>query len=254
MLRDLMRSARNPKPRLFFLGQAGFAVQNGAGKWLLIDPYLSDWVRKLEGNDGFKRLIPAPIRPEDLPADVIVATHLHADHYDADAMPALFKADSVLLAAQDCRDLVKRNGLDETRVRFVSPGDRAEAAGFRLHFISCDHGTGAPQAVGLLAECDGKRLLFVGDTCFRPDLVPEYLSDGPVDFMAAPINGAFGNLDWKECAALAALVKPRLLVPCHFGMFASHGGRADLFYECMTKEYPEQDFLFLCTGEEVLIP
>ena len=69
MLRDLISSAQSPKPRLFFLGQAGFAVQNSGGRWLLIDPYLSDCVRTLEGHDGFKRLIPAPIRPEELPAD-----------------------------------------------------------------------------------------------------------------------------------------------------------------------------------------
>ena len=69
-------------------------------------------------------------------------------------MPALFKADSVLLAAQDCRDLVKRNGLDETRVRFVSPGDRAEAAGFRLGEVTRDlHGAGP---VGIMNDYEKK--------------------------------------------------------------------------------------------------
>ena len=68
--------------------------------------------------------------------------------------------------------------------------------------------------------------------------------------MAAPINGAYGNLDYQDCAGLAAMVKPNLLIPCHFGMFAAHGGRVDLFYELMTKEYPEQKFLLMYPGEE----
>ena len=62
--------------------------------------------------------------------------------------------------------------------------------------------------------------------------------------------GQPGLKQYKDCAALADLLKPRLLIPCHFGMFASHGGRADLFYDLMTKEYPEQAFLFMYPGEE----
>lgn len=250
MLRDVLSSAQNPKPRLFFLGQAGFAMQNSRGRWLLVDPYLSDCVRTLEGHEGYKRLAAAPVTPAEMPADVIIATHHHKDHYDKDAMPALMKAQTVLLAARDCRELAAENGLEAGRVRYVSPGDRAEIAGFSLHFVSCDHGTGAPLAVGVLVEFDGFRLLFAGDTCLRPDYQEEYLSDGPLDLLAAPINGAYGNLDYKDCAALADLLKPRLLIPCHFGMFASHGGRADLFYDLMTKEYPEQAFLFMYPGEE----
>ena len=250
MLRDVLSSAQKPKSRLFFLGQAGFAIQNARGKWLLIDPYLSDCVRSLEGHEGYKRLVAPPVTPEELQADVIVATHHHQDHYDKDAMPALMGPETLLFAAKDCRDLVEENRLDPARVSFVAPGDRARAAGFDLHFIVCDHGTGAPQAVGLLLAFDGYRLLFVGDSCLREDFREAYLSDGPLDLMAAPINGAYGNLDYKDCAKLAALLKPRLLLPCHFGMFASHGGRADLFFELMCRDYPDQAFLFMYPGEE----
>ena len=250
MLRDELRAPIFSKPRLFFLGQAGFALQNSEGKWLLIDPYLSDCVREAEGHEGFKRLVAAPVLPSELSADVIVATHHHLDHYDKDSMPALMKSRTLLFAADDCTGLVEENGLDESRVFFVEPGDEASAAGFSLRFIRCDHGQGAPQAVGVIVSYDGWRLLFVGDTCLRPDYVDQYLSGGPVDVLVAPINGAYGNLDYQDCAALADMVKPRLLIPCHFGMFASHGGRPDLFYEWMTKQYPEQKFLLMYPGEE----
>ena len=99
MLKNALRSAADGKPRLFFLGQAGFAVKSGDGKLLVIDPYLTHCVRPLEGNDGFKRLIPAPIAPEELEADVIVATHPHYDHFDVDAMPALMEKGKAAEAA-----------------------------------------------------------------------------------------------------------------------------------------------------------
>ena len=250
MLRDVLSSAPNPKSRLFFLGQAGFAIQNSRGKWLLIDPYFSDCVRTLEGHEGYKRLAAPPADPSAMPADVIIATHHHQDHYDKDAMPALMKKETLLFAPRDCEELVAENGLDAGRVRYIAPGQRVESAGFSLHFVSCDHGKGAPLAVGVLVETEGRRLLFTGDTCLRRDFREEYLSEGPLDLVAAPINGAYGNLDYRDCAVLTDLLKPRLLIPCHFGMFASHGGRADLFYELMTKEYPEQAFLFMYPGEE----
>ncbi|MBQ4424746.1 MAG: MBL fold metallo-hydrolase [Lachnospiraceae bacterium] len=253
MQKNAVRSAVKDEPRLLFLGQAGFAILSGEKKRLVIDPYLSDCVRTLEGHDGFKRLISAPCRPEDLQADVIIATHPHLDHFDADAMPALMKDGAFLYASVDCEKLVKEEKLDEARVAYVRPGDRFERAGFGIRFINCDHGEGAPDAVGVLIETDGRRLLFVGDTCLRPDRVPEYLSDGPIDLMAACINGKFGNMDYADCAKLAAVLRPKLTVPCHFGMFASHGGRPDLFYETMVKEYPDLPFLFMRTGEEITL-
>ena len=253
MLRDAIRSATGAKPRLFFLGQAGFAIQNGRGKWLLIDPCLSDSVRRFEGNDGFKRLSAPPVTPEEMPCDVLVATHPHADHFDVDTVPALMAEGACLFASEDCERLVREGGIDPARVRYVRPGDREEAEGFRLHFIRCDHGEAAPDAVGLLIETDGVRLLFVGDTCLRPDYSEDYLSDGPVDVMAACINGRYGNMDYADCARLTHLLAPALTVPCHFGLFASHGGRPDLYYKTMTEDYPEHPFLFMAPGEEYLL-
>ncbi|MBP3728948.1 MAG: MBL fold metallo-hydrolase [Lachnospiraceae bacterium] len=250
MLREALRAPLEWKPRLFFLGQAGFALQNSRGKWLLVDPYLSDCVRKLEGHEGYKRLFFPPVGPGEMPADVIVATHHHYDHYDKDSMPFLMRPGTRLFAPRDCEELVRQNGLNPQQVGYVAPGCREEAAGFSLHFISCDHGEGAPLAVGLIVSFDGFRLLFVGDSCFRQDYLTEYLSEGTPDVMAAPINGAYGNLDWQECARLGALVRPKLLIPCHFGLFASHGGRPDLFYEEMTRHFPEQPFLMMAPGEE----
>ena len=253
MLRDAIRSATVTKPRLFCLGQAGFAIQNGRGKWLLIDPYFSDCVRRIEGNDGFKRLIPSPVTAEEMPCDVLVATHPHVDHFDVDAVPVLMEGGGRLYASVCCDSLVRDGGIDPARVCYVRPGDRAEADGFCLHFINCDHGEGAPDAVGVLVETDGVRLLFVGDTCLRPDRVKEYLSDGPLDLMAACINGKYGNMDYADCARLTHLLSPALTVPCHFGMFASHGGRPDLYYKTMTEDYPGHPFLFMAPGEEHLL-
>ena len=67
--------------------------------------------------------------------------------------------------------------------------------------------------------------------------------------MIAPINGAYGNLNELDCAVLSGLVRPRLTIPCHFGMFASHGGSPALFMDYMNKIYPGNKYLLMTQGE-----
>ncbi len=250
---DFLKKLENAAPgktHVFSAGQAGYIVKNAAGKILALDLCLSEAVEKLEGHVGFKRLLPSLFLPEELKADVLVATHPHYDHYDPEAMPGLMQHGARLFASADCAKLVKLNALDPDRVCYIRPGDRREEAGFGLHFISCDHGTGAPDAVGLILTVDGRRIVFAGDTCLREDRKEEYLADGPVDMLIAPINGAYGNLDAADCAKLSELLKAGLTVPSHYGMFASHGGDLKEYYRLMTEVYPQNSFLLMGLGEQ----
>ena len=66
--------------------------------------------------------------------------------------------------------------------------------------------------------------------------------------MIAPVNGAFGNLNETECAALAEALKPAVTVPCHYGMFASHGGNPGIFYDIMREK--NLPVLLMAQGEQ----
>ena len=54
------------KTHLFSVGQAGFIIKSKSGQLLAIDLYLSDCVERVEGNVGFKRLLPKILNPDDL--------------------------------------------------------------------------------------------------------------------------------------------------------------------------------------------
>lgn len=219
---------------LFFLGQAGFAIKSRQGTLLGVDMYLTECVERLEGHIGFKRLLPAMLAPDEVTFDYVVATHPHYDHFDADAMTGLMaNGKTRLFASVDCANEVDRLGIDGNRVRYVRPGDRAEAADIALTFVDCDHGAGAPDAVGVLIDVDGKRLYVAGDTCLRKDYAEQIGAMGCIDVLIAPINGAYGNLNEQEAATLSGWLKPMLTVPCHYGMFASHGGDAGKFRDAM---------------------
>ncbi len=248
-------SAQPGRTHLFSVGQAGFVLKSSSGQTLAWDLYLSECGERLEGNVGFKRLLPKLLLPEEISFDLVLASHFHFDHFDRDSMPALLASGRTkLLAAADCADLVRELRLDYYDVTYVRPGDAIRTGDFSIRYVNCDHGTLAPLAVGAVITVDGRRVFFAGDTCLRLDRTEEILSDGEIDVMIAPINGAYGNLNEQDCARLSKAVQPYLTIPCHYGMFASHGGDPGVFRRYMQEECPENAYLLMQMGEQYILP
>ena len=242
------------KTYMFSLGQAGYIIKSKTGQLLGVDMYLSECVERIEGNVGFKRLLPKILDPFELVFDVIIATHAHFDHFDMDAIPQLMSnRHTKLLTSITCEREIKRLSMTNDNVAYVKPGDSHTIGDFNIEFVNCDHRTGAPDAVGVVITVDEKKIYVAGDTCLRLDRVDEYAVKGPFDVMIAPINGAYGNLNERECAVLSDALKPKLTIPSHYGMFASHGGNPGLFYKIMTEDYPNCKFAFMSMGEKITL-
>lgn len=239
---------------LFSLGQAGYLIKSQSGQLMGVDLCLSECVERIEGHIGFKRLLPKILSPVELELDVLIATHPHVDHFDIDAVPKLMSnAKTHLFASVQCAREVKRLQMTEERITYVYAGAKEERGDFTMEFLNCDHGSSAPDAVGVMITVDGKRIYMAGDTCLRLDRLDEVLERGKIDVMIAPINGAFGNMNEAECAQLSAALKPQLTIPSHYGMFASHGGNPGLFIDIMNKNYPDQKYTLMALGEGITI-
>ena len=246
---DKVINSSNEKVHIFSLGQAGFLIKNKKGQLLAIDPYLSDCVERVEPDHvGYKRLLPKILNDKELVLDVLICTHFHRDHYDMDAVPNLMANDKTfLLCPADCIDDIHNAKLQ--RYEIVKPSESKTIGGFVVHFVNCDHGQGAPLAVGVIVEVDGLRILEVGDTCLRLDRKDEYLSYGKIDVMIAPINGKYGNLDEVDFIKLADALNPKLCIPCHYGMFTAHGGNLNKFYEDINATHHK--FAIMAQGEDL---
>lgn len=253
-VKDSIFNAPLGRTWLFWMGQAGFIIKSAEGKLLGIDLYLSECVETVEGHVGYHRLMPQIVDPAELNLDVIIATHFHRDHFDIDAMPRLMaNGKTRLFCAYDCQEDVERLVIDQSRTTFVKPGEYYDFAGFHIDFIRSDHGAGAPLEVAPIITVDGKRILEAGDTSLHLDWKDEYLKAGDLDVLIAPINGAYGNLNEQENVDLTAALKPKVTVPCHFGMFASHGGHPGLWKELLEQQLPEQAYKLFTMGEEIEI-
>ena len=233
---------------IFSTGQAGFIIKSKSGQLLAIDLYLSNCVERLEKSAGFKRLLPQILNASDLSFDAIICTHPHWDHYDVDAVPEMLTKSGRLFCSVDCEKLNKELGMEyyEEKITYVKPHDHSMVGDFDIRFVNCDHGEGAPDAVGVVVSVDGYTIYEVGDSCLRLDRIGEI--PRPLDVLIAPINGMFGNMNSDEAALLAEALQPKLTIPCHYGMFASHHGDVGKFYELMSEK--KLPFLLMRQGEQ----
>ena len=236
-LSDRILSAPLGKTHLFSAGQAGFIIKSAKGELLGIDLYLSDYTERFEGDHGFRRLLPMMLFPGELEFDAVICTHPHADHFDMDSVP-WFVANhrTKLICSVECEKLVKQLQLEyyNDQITYAAPGDQMTVGSFEIDFVECDHGEAAPDAFGVIVNVDDKKIYEVGDSCLRLDWAISLPRD--LDVLIGPINGAYGNMNEDDLPQLAEVIHPKLTIPCHYGMFASHHGDPGLFYENMMKK------------------
>ena len=227
------------RPGLSWLGQAGFWIETGDHR-ILIDPYLSDSLAlKYAGKpNDHRRMMPPPIRPEDLPEpDFVLVTHAHGDHMDAGTLAPLAarfpRLRFVVPAAK--RDLARERIGAAADLVAVDAGETLEPLpGLTIRVVAAAHETLERDASG--------RHLFLGYGIRSPrfcvyhsgDTVPypgldEAVRDFAPDVVLLPVNGRDahrlangipGNLTLHEAITLARKADSPYLVPHHFGMFA----------------------------------
>jgi L-ascorbate 6-phosphate lactonase len=235
---------------IFWIGQAGFVFKSPGGAVLYIDPYLSKSVERRLPQEGygFKRIMATPIESEEVETDFVAVTHLHEDHYDQDAIPILGRDPRIhFIGAPDCQSLFEHDA-PAGGFTILHQGETLSLADFTLTAVYADHGQSAPLAQGYLLTVGAIKVWQTGDTAFRPDRWQELFKFG-IDVLLPPINGAYGNLNEVEAARLAQLAGVKVVIPCHFWMFAEHHGDPGEFMEACKQYAPQVTPHLMSQGE-----
>ncbi|MGD9636041.1 MAG: MBL fold metallo-hydrolase [Pirellulales bacterium] len=232
---------------LWWLGQSGFLVKSGAGT-VLFDPYLSDSLTcKYEHTDKpHVRMTRRAVDPGALTGiDVITSTHNHTDHLDAETLQPLWAANpqAVLLIPEANRDFVAdRLECGPATPRGLNDGESLHIGGLEIAAIPAAHNEidrdaeGRCRYLGYIVRCGDWTIYHSGDTLRYPGMA-ELLQPFAVDIALLPINGnrperrVAGNLFGDEAAQLAHDIGARLVVPCHYEMFAFNTEPPDLFVQ-----------------------
>ncbi len=219
----LAAAAQGPakgKTEVTWWGHAAFVVRTPGGTVIAIDPWFSN-----------------PTSPDKELAqkiekvDYILVTHGHSDHV-GDAIAIGKRTGAKLITGFDLGSALVAEGYPKEQAGFdtqgnvggaIPAGDATVIIVPAVHSSDVSAGEGGPRPggnpVGFVIQVKGGPTLYhTGDTDAYGDmrLIPERY--GPVDVMMACIGGHF-TMDPKGAALAVSWVKPKQVIPMHYGTF-----------------------------------
>ena len=200
--------------RIEYVGHATVFVDLD-GVRLLTDPLLRNRVAHLRRS--------TPVAARALRGvDAVLVSHAHYDHLDLPSLEKLGKKIPVVVP-HGLGGLLRKRRFES--VLEVEVGETIAIGELRIHAVRAEHDRGrgpfgaSADPVGYVVS-GTKSIYFAGDT----DLFDEMSDLGPVDVGLVPIWGwgpglGGGHLDPARAAEAVALIRPRLVIPIHWGTY-----------------------------------
>jgi L-ascorbate metabolism protein UlaG (beta-lactamase superfamily) len=147
------------------------------------------------------------------PADIILITHAHYDHFQPHEIDRVRTPSTKFVAP---RDVAAELSGDVTA---VEPGQSIEVEGLKVQTVPA-YNTAEERLdmhpkkngwVGYVFEFGGATFYHAGDT----DALSE-LESLETDVAMVPIGGTY-TMDWEEAAGFVKAMQPRVAVPMHYG-------------------------------------
>ena len=223
--------------RLTWLGHSAFLIE-GKDR-ILIDPFLS-------GNPK------ASVTADKVDCDIICVTHGHADHL-GDVVPIARRTGAVVASIIEMSAYLERC---EVKSVGFNIGGTANIRNSKFTLVPAFHSSsiGAPglefsaaMAVGFVID-SGKVVYHAGDTCVFGDmkLIGEMYQP---DAALLPIGG-FYTMDPKQAAMAVSLIKPKMVLPMHYGTWPAIEQDPKEF-EALVKQSSKAKVVLLKPGESV---
>lgn len=150
-------------------------------------------------------------------ADVIFITHEHYDHFQPDSIAKVKKDNTILVAPQSMQEKVlKEAGISKDNCVFLNPKAKETVSEILVETVGAYNKLKPfhPKAknwLGYVVTLDGVRYFVAGDTDPNEDN-----RKVKCDVALIPIGGTF-TMDKKHGADYAANLKPKAVVPTHYG-------------------------------------
>lgn len=158
-------------------------------------------------------------------ADLIFITHEHYDHFEPESIAKLKKEDTLLVAPESMKKkALSESGIASENCLFFQPEETHEAGGVVIETIPAYnklkpfHIKGKKWQ-GYVVKMDDVRYYVAGDTDVNEDI-----RKVRCDVALIPIGGHY-TMDWKQAAEYIAEIKPKAVIPTHYGSIV--GNKAD---------------------------
>jgi L-ascorbate metabolism protein UlaG (beta-lactamase superfamily) len=228
------------KVEVLWLGQSAFRITTPGGKVIVTDPWLRTNPRtppEFKKLEAFGKI------------DVLLVSHGHGDHF-ADAPALALMYDTPMRAPGDLNQSATTLGILPAKLlpRMNKGGTIEPAPGIKLTAVRAEHSSilvwhnpvsdkdethPGGEAVGWIIELEnGFRIYFVGDTAVFGDM--KYIGERyKPDLALVPIGGHF-TMDPADAAyAVRELIRPKAVIPMHYGTNPLAKGTAKEFVDAM---------------------
>jgi len=143
-------------------------------------------------------------------ADIVLVSHSHYDHYSAEDIAKVSKAETKLIASADVIKAHK-DGQAIASGETIDLGDVKIIATAAYNPEKQFH----PKSnnwVGFIVAIDSKRIYYAGDT----ELIEEMKDIENIDLALLPVGGTY-TMDPQQAAQATKLIKPAIAIPYHWG-------------------------------------
>jgi len=176
---------------------------------------------KIKTPEGVIYIDPWKLRDAE-PADLVLITHEHHDHFSPADLQRIRKPDTTIVTTATVAGNLKGD------VRAVKAGDKLNVKGVEIEVVPAYNPNKqfhpkATGGVGFVLTVGGRRIYHAGDT----DAIPE-MANIKADVVFLPVGGKY-TMTASEAAQVANKIKPAVAVPMHWGDVIGSRADADKF-------------------------
>ncbi|PJF39949.1 MAG: metal-dependent hydrolase [Phototrophicales bacterium] len=185
-----------------WLGHSAFSLNINSHP-ILIDPFLQD--NPL-----------APVKPDDVEAEIIFLSHAHGDHL-GDTVAIAQRTGAKVVCNFEMTNWLQKNGVENVQPQQPGGGvdyDFVHAKWTVAHHSSSfPDGTYGGQPNGFILTVDDKKIYFAGDTSLFSDM--QLIGNEGIDVAFLPIGDLF-TMGIDDSLRAIEFIKPKFVVPMHY--------------------------------------
>lgn len=220
--------------KIKWLGHATFEIQTG-NKHIFIDPFITENPK-------------SPIKLDDITdADLICVTHDHFDHL-GDTIALSKNTGAPVACIFELGMHLQEKGV---KVEAMNKGSFTKINDILVSLTLAQHSSQFGNPVGILLNIENKMVYHAGDTSLFKDM--ELIRDLYQPNVAMLPIGGYYTMGPKEAALAVSFIKPKIVIPIHYGTFPILEQSPDSFIKEVEKISPDTKIMILEIGETTTI-
>ena len=225
-----------------WLGHSAFHITTDQYLKILIDPFIS--------NNPV-----APLKVEELAADLILVTHGHSDHF-GDTMEIADRTGAVIVANHEHSIYLAQQGFECIGMNI---GGSINFQDIKITMVTSNHssdmdfieeiGAGGSSSGYILKLENGRKIYHSGDTGVFGDMKTVIKDIYHPDIALIPIGDRF-TMGPMEAAVAADWISPEIVIPMHYNTFPIIEQNPLEFADRVESKNPEIKVVILEPGED----